>query len=468
MSARVSVLLGLLCLAGLAACGDQQSPNSAPTEPRFVNAAKPGGSCDFQAIQQAVNAEFTGQTDVAVSKLVTSMKNYQGAGDVSNATYVGYQVLDSLAHAGRQQGTPAAGSTLAIALLHCMEIGGATIPSSFTGPLGDTTGAFGVRGLAPADAEGLLSHDGIWEIVPQAGQTWQGITTTGAAVVDTVAHIILVYGDTSSLSQPQFTNDTPLSSVYDWATVPIATFSPGVVVGQCSGDLGYIQHNPASSGGEVLGFVPISCTGATALLMESTPRTLAERIGRFFSPEPAFAAVLLSGSGGTKGSLSPFGKIDPGAVNLVYLSTPNKSGQTINAAFNPIVSAVIKSDGGTQFKQGQVFAWLEATSNNGSFVQVCNNWAFSDATGTFSFPLAYVNKAGGYTITVKTVGTDVSNGGSSAGGTPQLPPGQQPTTPLFNVKNASTTSGTGCDKPNAFTAGDPIPTASAPSGTFTQ
>jgi hypothetical protein len=467
MGVRHTASLALLA-AAVAACSDQQPSNQTPTEPRFAAAAKPASGCDFNAVQQAVNAEFTGQTDVAVSKLVTDMKNYQGAGDVSNATFVGYQVLDSLANSGRKQGTPAAGSTLAIALLKCMQIGGATIPASFTGPLGDTTGAFGVRGLTATDDEGLLSHDGIWEIVPQAGQTWRAITTTGAAVVDSVAHTILVYGDVSSLTQTQFTNDTPLSSVYDWATIPIATFSPGVVVGECSGDLGYIQHNPASSGGEVLGFVPLSCTGSTALLMESTPRTLAERIGRLLSPEPAYAALLLAGSGGTKSSLSPFGKINPGAVNLVYLSTPNKSGQTINAAFNPIVSAVIKSDGGTQFKQGEVFAWLEATSNNGSFVQVCNNWAFSDATGAFSFPLAYVNKAGGYTVTVKTVGTDVSNGGSSAGGTPPLGPGQQPTSPLFNVKNASTTSGTGCDKPNAFTAGDPIPTGSAPSGTFTK
>src|SRR4029077_301303 len=114
------------------------------------------------------------------------------------------------------------------------------------------------------------------------------------------------------------------------------------------------------------------------------------------------------------------------------------------------------------------FAWLEAVSNNGSFVQVCNNWAFTDATGTLSFPLAYVNKAGGYGLVLKTLGTDVTNGGSSAGGAPPVGPGKQPTSPSFNVKNASTTSGTGCDKPNAFTAGDPIPTAPAPSGSFTR
>lgn len=451
MGVRHTASLALLA-AALTACSDQQPSNQTPTEPRFAAAAKPASGCDFNAVQQAVNAEFTGQTDVAVSKLVTDMKNYQGAGDVSNATFVGYQILDSLANPGRKQGTPAAGSTLAIALLKCMQIGGATIPASFTGPLGDTTGAFGVRGLTAADAEGLLSHDGIWEIVPQAGQTWRTITTTGAGVADSVAHTILVYGNVSSLTQTQFTNDTPLSSVYDWATIPIATFSPGVVVGECSGDLGYIQHNPASSGGEVLGFVPLSCTGSTALLMQSTPRTLAERIGRLLSPEPAYAALLLAGSGGTKSSLSPFGKINPGAVNLTLQGQPSKSGNQVgkplvDAKGNPL-AVVASSDGGTQFKQPTVFAWLVAIGNNGSFVQVCNNWAYSNDQGTITFPNAFLNKAGGFTLVVRTVGTDQQ---SSASGTPPLPPGQQPTSALFNVKNGAVGAQSDCQYPNAFT-----------------
>jgi hypothetical protein len=453
MGVRGTALLGLLSVAALTACGDQQSSNSTPTGPGFAAAAKPGSQCDFQAVQQAVNAEFTGATDVAVSKLATDMKNYRGAGDVSNATFVGYQILDSLAHVGRSQGTPAAGSTLAIALLQCMEIGGATIPASFTGPLGDTTGAFGVRGRTALDNKGLLSHDGIWGVEPQTNQTWRGITTTGAAVAESVAHTILIYGNVSSLSQSQFTNDTPLSSVYDWASIPIATFSPGVVVGECGSDLAYIQHNPASNGGEVLGFVPFSCTGSTALLMESTPRTLAERIGRLLSPEPAYAAALLGGgSGGTKGSFSPFGKIDPGAVNLTLLSQPSKSGNQVG---KPLVDSkgkplavVASSNGGTQFKQPTVFAWLVAIGNNGSFVQVCNNWAYSDDQGKITFPNAFLNKAGGFTIVVRTVGTDEQ---SSATDTPPLPPGQQPTSTLFNVKNGTVGAQSACLYPNAFT-----------------
>src|SRR4029077_10349179 len=181
--------------------------------------------------------------------------------------------------------------------------GGATVPTSFTGPLGDTTGAFGVRGRSATDAEGLLSHDGVWELEPPApaGTTWRAITTTGAAGLhDSVAHTLLVYGNVSSLPPTKFTNDAPLSSVYEWATLPIATFSPGVVVGECTDSLAYIQHNPASNGGEVLGFVPATCSGSTALLREAAPRTFAERIGRLLSPAPAHAAGVLGGGRGRR------------------------------------------------------------------------------------------------------------------------------------------------------------------------
>jgi hypothetical protein len=449
MGVLSSASLALLA-AALAACGDEQSANQAPTGPRLAAAAKPSTGCDFQAVQQAINGEFTGATNTAVSKLATAMKNYQGGGDASNTTFVGYQILDSLAHSGRKQGTPAAGSTLAIALLRCMEIGGATIPASFTGPLGDTTGAFGVRGLLAADKNGLSSHDGVWETEPPAGKTWRGITTTGAAVVDSVAHIILVYGNSSSLTQAQFTNDSLLSSIYEWASLPIATFSPGVVVGQCAGGLAYIQHNPATFQGEVLGFVPATCAGSTALLTEPAPRTFAERVGHLLSPAPAYAATLLGGgSGGTKGSYSPFGKINPGAVNLTLLSQPSKSGNQVGKPLvdgqgNPL-AVVASSNGGTQFKQSTVFAWLVAIGNNGSFIQVCNNWAYSDDQGKITFPHAFLNKSGGYTLVVQTVG--------SASGAPSLPPGKQPTSALFNVKNGTVASASDCVAPNVFTSG---------------
>ena len=446
-----------LLTAALAACGDQQSANQTPTGPQLAAGAKPSTSCDFQAVQQAINAEFTGTTNTAVSKLATAMKNYQGVPDVSNATFVGYQILDSLAHNGRKQGTPAAGSTLAIALLNCMELGGAAIPASLTGPLGDTTGAFGVRGRSATDPEGLLSHDGIWDVETN-GLAWRSIITTGAAVADSVAHTVLFYGDLSSLTQSQFTNDTPESSIFDWATLPIATFTPGVVVGQCTGDLHYIQHNPAVSGGEILGFVPATCTGSTAMLREPAPRTFAERIGRLLSPTPAYATALLGGgSGATTKALSPFGKIDPGAVNLTLLSQPSKSANQVGKPLvdskgNPL-AVVASSNGGTQFKQPTVFAWIVAIGNSGSFIQVCNNWAYSDDQGKATFPNAFLNKAGGYTLVVQTLG--------SASGAPTLS-GKQATSALFNVKNGTVGNANDCIAPNVFTSGTPPPPPGPP------
>jgi hypothetical protein len=430
-----ALLAALLAGAALGACSDNQQ--QAPTEPLTAKTGPPS-ACDFQAVGQASDAEFTGATRVSVGALVKAMKGYAGNGDASNATYVGYQILDSVTHPGRQQGTPAEGSTLIIGLLKCMELGGATIPTSFTGPVGDTTGAIGVRGRSTTDAQGLLSHDGVWTIETPGSVAWRSITSTGVNLADSVKHMVLVYGNVGSSSG--FTNDALLSTVYDWATIPIATFTPGAIVGQCTGDLGYIQHNSVSSvNAEVLSFVPALCVGATALLREREPRSFAERVGRLLSPKPAYAATLLAGgSGGTRGSLSPFGKTDPGAVNLKLEVQPNKSANQVGKPLvdlqgNPLAVAA-SSNGGTPFKQTSVFAWIEATSNNGVNVAACNNWAYSDANGRITFPTAYLNKAGGYTITIKTVGTDVS---SSAASTPPLPPGKQPTSALFNVKNGT-------------------------------
>jgi len=460
---HLALLAAILAGAAVGACGDNQQQT--PTGPlASTGAAPPNSGCDFQAAAQAVGPEFTtSRTDI--SALVRAMKSYAGNSDVSNATAVGYQILDSVAHSGRKQGTPAAGSTLVIALLKCMELGGATIPASFIGPLGDTTGSFGVRGRSATDAQGLLSHDGVWTVETPGSNTWRSITSTGANLADSVKHTVLAFGNVGSSSG--FTNDQLLSTVYEWATIPIATFSPGAIVGQCTGDLGYIQHNAVSGlNAEVLGFVPALFTGATAFLQEREPRTFVERIGRLLSPKPAYAAaVLAGGSGGQRGSLSPFGKTDPGAVNLNLASQPSKAGNQVgkllvDAKGKPLAVSST-SNGGTAFKQSTVFAWIEAAGNNGNFVQVCNNWAYSDNQGNVTFSTAFLNKSGGYTITIRTVGTDVQ---SSAGGTPQVPPGKQPVSALFNVKNGTIppSLAVGCTYPNAFAAGQTLPAPPGP------
>ena len=148
-------------------------------------------------------------------------------------------------------------------------------------------------------------------------------------------------------------------------------------------------------------------------------------------------------------------------MNLTNATWPSKSGNTVNVAFSPTITDTARSNGGVPFKGPTVFAWLEAINNQGVNVLVCNNWAFTEPNGALEFKKAFLNKAGGYTLTMKTVGTNVSNPG-----TPPVPAGSPISSPLFNVKNAGTVSGSGCDTTtvNVYINGrSQIPTA--PTGT---
>jgi hypothetical protein len=440
---RISVILLAAALL-LAGCDGQRT--DLPTSPVF--ATKKAG-CNTTTIQQLVNNEFTGSTRLAVNKLVDDLGRYRSAGDSSNATYLGYKVLDSIARVGRAQGTPAAGSQLAVEVLGCMTTGGATIPESFTLSL-ESKGAFAVRGWPAGDATvnaaPVVSADGAWQLQPPGSATWNEITTlTVANLADTVATLFLAYGRPSSSTG--FSNDVLTSTVFDWATIPAATFSPGVLVAQCTEPAGYIQHDVIASA-EILGYVAVSC-GATSRAAERRRASFAERLLRLFQPEPLQASVLAIGSAGKRSTLSPFGKIDPVWIDLQFATQPSKSGNSINRYFSPTATVTAESKGGTGIGNN-VFVWLEAFNNSGVFVKVCNNWAYTDAAGVASFPKAYVNKAGGYTLVAKA---------STMQGVPALPLKAPATSSLFNVKNSSVAPpDDGCSGVNVYVSG-PLPPA---------
>jgi hypothetical protein len=75
-----------------------------------------------------------------------------------------------------------------------------------------------------------------------------------------------------------------------------------------------------------------------------------------------------------------------------------------------------------------------------------------------SFPSAYLNKAGGYTLVAKA---------ASAAGAPTLPLTAPATTSLFNVKNSSAVlSDGGCTGANVYVSGpQPAPPGPPPVGT---
>ena len=449
--------LTLVAAGGLAACSDQ-APET-PAGPDFRPAPPP--TCSFNTIQQAVNDQFSGSTDTYVSGLVTDAKNLKDSSPAA-ADLKLYEALDTLA-AQYGQGTATNASLLAYRTLLCTSGGaGGLADTSFVSAFGPA-GAFAPVGYKITDSSTVVSHDGKWVLHPDDGQTWAGSSS---------AEPLIIYGAPVSIAEASFTNDPPILSgnIFDWKSHPAGvSFSPDVIVGNCEpgtpgpGVVGwYVQHNAVSGAfssdtAEILDYVAPRCGAA---LFRRVQLSLGQRLLKLFVPAEAHAFFFLPTSGGRKGALSPDAVVDPDAVNLVFESQPKKSGNQVGkqllANNNKPLSVIARSEGGTSFRQTEVFAWLEAKNNQGSFVQVCNNWAKSDPDGRFTFTNAFLNKSGGYTLTVKTVGTQVDN---SAEGAPRVPPGQQPGTALFNVKNGTIGSAAACQPPNAY----PGPPAQIPS-----
>ncbi|MGH7627851.1 MAG: hypothetical protein ACREOF_00355 [Gemmatimonadales bacterium] len=443
-------------VAGVAACSEKAADT--PTAPEF----RPNRTgCNFTTIQQGVNDQFTGSTDTYVSGLVNDAKLEDS--DPAAADLLLYEALDTLS-AQFGQGTVEGASTLAYQTLLCTSGGASGLNATTFVEAFGPTGAFAAVGYYDNDNRTVASRDNSrWVLHPPAGETWAGISTKDPLVI---------YGAPITIAPATFTADPPiLSNIFDWRSHPSGVaFVPNVIVGNCEQGgtvtATYIQHNtvqqhPSSSGpAEILDFVNPDCSAA---LFRSVRLGFVDRMWRFFGPATAHASFFLPTSGGQKGALSPDAAVSPESVNLEFENPPNKSGhqvgQTLRGGDGEPLSVIAKSDGGTPFKQTQVFAWLVAANNSGNFVQVCNNWDFSDENGRFTFENAFLNKAGGYTVTVKTVGTNES---TSAPGTPQLPPGTQPTTGLFNVKNGSIGNPAECASPNAFNEGDELPDPPGP------
>jgi hypothetical protein len=398
-----------------------------------------------------VNAQFTGSTDTDVSALVNDAKGLQ-TDDPAAADLLLYEVLDSLA-AQFGQGTAENASTLAYQTLLCTSGGAAGLTATtFVAAFG-STGAFGSVGYEAGDGRTVASHDNSrWVLHPPTDETWANIASKAP---------LIIYGAPITIAPATFTADPPiLSNIFDWKSHPAGVvFNPiKVVVGNCEQGgtvtTTYIQHNtvqshPSSSGpAEILDFVTPDCSGSVAPALKLG---FGDRLWRFFAPATAYAAFFLPTSGGRKGALSPDAAVSVDLLKFSFASQPAKS---TNQVGNPLagkdgqpLTVIAKSDGGTAFQQTNVFGWLVAKNNSGSFVQVCNNWVYSDENGRFVFTNAFVNKSGGYTIEFLSPGT---NEGSSAPGTPSVDPIPTPITDLFNVKNGPIRNPSQCTGANVY------------------
>ena len=451
---------GLLVAVALLASACDQGSSDMPAAPELAPQA---GSCNFSTVSQLVKNEFGASS--AESGLATDMKNAGNQTDLG--TLKGYQILTSIA--GKYEDLEPANtdaSVLAVALLGCMKIGTASIPpaAKFDSAL-HATGAFEVRGLIAPDRRLVASHDDAWVLEPPAGSCWQATvggdcTATsaaggfGASNDPRIRYAVLAYGN--GQVDPDFTNDTPLTDVFDWSTIPVPAPSgefsaPGVVVGECTLDsASYLQHLPANNDSvEVLGYVNPACPPSTIVRRQSSgARNLADRLLQIFTPEPAYATALLTtGTGGSKRTLSPFEVILPGKVVLDALFTWNTgSGYKVNVPLKPTPAYQIASKAGTEFKQAKVLIWLSASNNKGANVDVCNNYAYTGKDGIATFSTSFINKSGGYTVTTRSAGaveaTNVVN-------IPSVPPSTPVNSPLINVKSGVGT--VACNATNTFT-----------------
>lgn len=423
-----------------AAC-DRDEESGLATAPTLASAA---GQCRSNTIDAAVRDAFTNNTTrQTVLGYADAMVDAFDNDEVGQATWYGFQILSAVETDAVAQGGLEAASALAVATFPCMSLGTATLPTSLTTQLG-TSGAFGVRGRTATDVEAVISNDDTWIIEPPDGQSWHSITTleTRAGITGATAELFLALGKPGSNSGFVGNGDQLLASTFDWTTIPTATFSnPYVVVGHCAVGGGFLQHFPATnsngtpnSNAEIFGFVqPAQCPEE-----EPEPQGLAARLFRALSPAPAYAAARLAGSGGgSKPSLSPYGIIHPGKVNLSKFTTsPSKSGNVKNKLFNPTPVVNPKSAGGVAFKQASVLAYLVPIANQGTPGNICWNWAYNDDLGVTDFPRAFYTKAGGLSLRAISIGT-VSTGESTDQPVPVIEGGALAISTSFNVKNST-------------------------------
>jgi len=164
---RVSALLVLTAFLATA-CGERQG--DAPTAPEVSlsqQAPAPPNSCSLNTVVSLTKTEFGNQSTEATQ--ATNMKN--AGAQTDNGTFYGYQILASIGTKYETaQSSTANASALAVALLQCMKLNGATVPTAATVGLAlGSTGAFEVRGLSSTDAATVASHDGAWVLEPPAG-----------------------------------------------------------------------------------------------------------------------------------------------------------------------------------------------------------------------------------------------------------------------------------------------------------
>ena len=407
------VLTTCLGLAALG-CGDNDS-GSSPTSPQFA----PGATCDLSTAKSLVSSVF--QTNASKQAANGYLQAIQDGGAKSlKATNAGFDLFALIA---TNRPVPTAdGSAFVNAVLTCQNVGTLSLPIDFSGALG-ANGGFEVRGGSLTDDAAAVSVDGAWGLEPPleltgadpVRLTWDQITTMSvrfSPASNPVNKRLLAYGaPAANPTDPDYSTEALVSNIFDWSTIPTATFSPGAVVGTCLTDnlaqQYLIQHHAADDNGEIIpSATPSFCQSALTSGRNGSfsALALARRVLHFFRPEPLMAvAVGTRPPGGSVGALSPNAAVNPGTISLLFQGTvaDGRTNQVLKFTDNLPVSVKVTPAGST--KMDGVRVLLIATSNLGATVVASGN-EVATQDGVATFTNLTINKAGGYRLIATIAG----------------------------------------------------------------
>ena len=395
-------------------CGDT-SRESSPTSPEF---APSSSGCDLSTARGLVNSVFPSGARQQASNLLKAIQN-AGSGTAA-ATNAGFDLFALIA---ANRPVPAAdGSAFVNAVLPCQNVGTISLPIDFRGALG-AKGGFEVRGGSSTDDAAAVSADGAWGLEPPLDLTsedpvrltWDQITSIPARftpVSSPANKQLLAYGaPAANPTDPEYSDEELVSNIFDWSTIPTATFSPGAVVGTCLIDnlpqQYLIQHHATDDNGEIIpSATPSFCqSGLTSGRNGGfSAFGLARRVLHFFTPEPLMAVALaVRPPGGSIGALSPSAAVNPGQITLEFQGQVKDGRTNQDLVFTNGDDISVKVTPAGQTKMDGVLVRLIATTNLGATVVAIGNEAFTE-DGIATFPALRINKAGGYRLIATIAG----------------------------------------------------------------
>ena len=410
MKNRVLAGLTVAGVAILASCGQDLTQSTiVPSAPSFARAP----SCSFSSMNNDAKAYFASSKD-AVFGLIDVMSTAYRSGGAAGATSAGFDVLARIGVAANNgvsqvKGTPTQGNTLVNDVLLCMD--GLPTNINFTSALG-STGLFGVRdgGTSTAVIARNLDANGApiggtplygaepWSADPSTTATWP---YSGRA---------LFYGN--KLNQSSLAGQQAAGILFDLKTAPAVTFTSPIRAGVCdvANDNARTLHSHSATDQAILPPAGIAgfCTSPPPLT--ASRGSFVQMLANVFAPKPLFAFKLGGGGTGLIGNLSEIGPVNfddslvfQGKIPNAAVSDSIKAfdGDSTTSQFSTPITVLAVSKGGKVPLAG-VRLTLSIYNNNGSYIEAPApyNVAYTDGSGVARFPNYYIDKAGGYQVTV--------------------------------------------------------------------